>query len=279
MDYKDTIDKVLSWYNKGIEIQQTELDILNKRTIIDYKNDMTRRLNGDISHLNLDIENPISFPIVRKVLKSYISKVASNPVEMVVKSYNVNSGIYNKNVADSIKTLLEWANATSNQKKAFTLKAFQVAAEGTVVEFEGFHDVRVKRKVFDSIDDKGKVITKDEEHILERGCYTSIRNLEDILISNPFEEDIQKQAWIIDREIVEYEVAKKYYLIFLFQIIVKRQLKIISRKSINESSSLCERLTAKDKARLRLLLTHVFSALHCVTFWKYTVKSVTPSGP
>lgn len=208
---QETRDKILTFYNKGLEVQNTDYKFFSNKNLVEYKNDMTRRLNGDISHLNLDMENPTSFPIVRKILKSYISKVASNPVEMVVKSYNVNSGIYNKNVADSIKTLLEWANATSNQKKQFTLKAFQVAAEGTVIEFEGFHDVRVKRKVFDSIDDKGKVITKDEEHILERGCYTSIRNLEDILISNPFEEDIQKQAWIIDREIVEYEVAKKYY--------------------------------------------------------------------
>lgn len=211
MDYKDTIDKVLSWYNKGIEIQQTELDILGKRTIIDYKNDMTRRLNGDISHLNLDIENPISFPIVRKVVKSYVSKVANNPVEMVVKSYNLENNIYNKNISNGIKTLLEWSNAQSNQKKAFTLKAFQLAAEGTVIEFEGFHDVRVKKKVFDHIDEKGQVQTKEQEHILERGCYTAIRPLEDILISNPIEEDIQKQSWIIDREKIEYEVAKKYY--------------------------------------------------------------------
>jgi hypothetical protein len=211
MDYKDTIDKVLSWYNKGIEIQQTELDILGKRTIIDYKDDMTRRLNGDISHLNLDIENPISFPIVRKVVKSYVSKVASNPVEMVVKSYNLENNIYNKNISNGIKTLLEWSNAQSNQKKAFTLKAFQLAAEGTVIEFEGFHDVRVKKKVFDHIDEKGQVQTKEQEHILERGCYTTIRPLEDILISNPIEEDIQKQSWIIDREKIEYEVAKKYY--------------------------------------------------------------------
>jgi hypothetical protein len=211
MDYKDTIDKVLSWYNKGIEIQQTKLDILGKRTIIDYKDDMTRRLNGDISHLNLDIENPISFPIVRKVVKSYVSKVASNPVEMVVKSYNLENNIYNKNISNGIKTLLEWSNAQSNQKKAFTLKAFQLAAEGTVIEFEGFHDVRVKKKVFDHIDEKGQVQTKEQEHILERGCYTTIRPLEDILISNPIEEDIQKQSWIIDREKIEYEVAKKYY--------------------------------------------------------------------
>lgn len=211
MDYKDTIDKVLSWYNRGIEIQQTDLDILGKRTIIDYKNDMTRRLNGDISHLNLDIENPVSFPIVRKVVKSYVSKVASNPVEMVVKSYNLENNIYNKNISNGIKTLLEWSNAQSNQKKAFTLKAFQLAAEGTVIEFEGFHDVRVKKKVFDHIDEKGQVQTKEQEHILERGCYTAIRPLEDILISNPIEEDIQKQSWIIDREKIEYEVAKKYY--------------------------------------------------------------------
>jgi hypothetical protein len=211
MDYKDTIDKVLSWYNRGIEIQQTDLDILGKRTIVDYKDDMTRRLNGDISHLNLDIENPISFPIVRKVVKSYVSKVASNPVEMVVKSYNLENNIYNKNISNGIKTLLEWSNAQSNQKKAFTLKAFQLAAEGTVIEFEGFHDVRVKKKVFDHIDEKGQVQTKEQEHILERGCYTAIRPLEDILISNPIEEDIQKQSWIIDREKIEYEVAKKYY--------------------------------------------------------------------
>jgi len=207
----DTRDKVLSWYNKGLEIQNTDYKLFGNRNLIDYKDDMTRRLNGDISHLNLDMENLVSFPIVRKILKSYISKVASNPVEMVVKSYNVNSGIYNKNIADAIKTLLEWSNATSNQKKAFTLKAFQVAAEGTVIEYEGFHDVRVKRKVFDHIDDKGNVVTVDKEHILERGCYTSIKNLEDILISNPFEEDIQKQSWIIERELMEYEVAKKYY--------------------------------------------------------------------
>lgn len=208
---QDTRDKVLSWYCRGLEIQNTDFKLFGNKNLIDYKDDMTRRLNGDISHLNLDIENPVSFPIVRKILKSYISKVASNPVEMVVKSYNIGSGIYNKKIADSIKTLLEWSNATSNQKKQFTLKAFQVAAEGTVIEYEGFHDVRVKRKVFDHIDDKGKVVTVDKEHILERGCYTSIKNLEDILISNPFEEDIQKQSWIIERELMEYEVAKKYY--------------------------------------------------------------------
>lgn len=208
---QETRDKILSWYNKGIGILNKSQKIFGDRTLIEYKDEMTRRLNGDIAHLNLDIENPVSFPIVRKILKSYVSKVASNPVEMVIKSFNITTGLYNKTIGDSIKTLLEWSNDRSNQKKIFTLKAFQLAAEGTVIEFEGFHDVRIKRKVFDSIDENGKVLTKEEEQVLERGCYTSLRPIEDILIPNPFEEDIQKQSWIIDREIMEYEVAKKYY--------------------------------------------------------------------
>ena len=208
---QDTRDKILSWYNKGIDILNEEKKVFGNRTLIEYKDEMTRRLNGDIAHLNLDIESPVSFPIVRKVLKSYVSKVASNPVEMVIKSFNITTGLYNKTVGDSIKTLLEWSNDRSNQKKIFTLKAFQLAAEGTVIEFEGFHDVRIKRKVFDSIDENGKVLTKEEEQVLERGCYTSLRPIEDILIPNPFEEDIQKQSWIIDREVMEFEVAKKYY--------------------------------------------------------------------
>jgi hypothetical protein len=208
---QDTKYKILSWYNKGISILNEEKKVFGDKNLIEYKDEMTRRLNGDIAHLNLDIENPVSFPIVRKVLKSYVSKVASNPVEMVIKSFNITTGLYNKTIGDSIKTLLEWSNDRSNQKKIFTLKAFQLAAEGTVVEFEGFHDVRIKRKVFDTIDEDGKVLTKDEEQVLERGCYTALRPIEDILIPNPFEEDIQKQSWIIDREQMEYEVAKKYY--------------------------------------------------------------------
>ena len=86
---QDTRDKILTWYSKGIAILNEEKKVFGDKTLIEYKNEMTRRLNGDINHLNLDIENPVSFPIVRKVLKSYVSKVASNPVEMVIKSFNI----------------------------------------------------------------------------------------------------------------------------------------------------------------------------------------------
>lgn len=204
--------KVLQKYNEGVKNLAHPFRILKNRSIVDYKNHMTARLNGDIEHLNLDVERPVVFHIARALTRSYLSKVAANPVEMTIKTYNILEDVYEPDLGDALRTMLEYSNEKANQKKAFFDKCFDATAEGTAIEFEGFRDVRRKKKIIDSFDPiTQEAITKEEEIILERGCYTSLRPLEDILIPNPYEEDIQKQSWLIDREIMEYELAKHYY--------------------------------------------------------------------
>lgn len=203
---------VLQRYNEGVQNLAHPFKILKNRSIVDYKNHMTARLNGDIEHLNLDVERPVVFHVARALTRSYLSKVAANPVEMTLKTYNTIEDVYEPDLGEGLRTMLAYSNDKSNQKKAFFDKCFDATAEGTAIEFEGFRDVRRKRKVIDSFDPiTQKAITKEEEIILERGCYSALRPLEDILIPNPYEEDIQKQSWIIDREIMEYALAEHYY--------------------------------------------------------------------
>ena len=212
LDEQKAKDKVYEAYRIGLQNLTTPFSILRNRSIVDYKDHMTARINGDISHLNLEVERPVVFNMARAATRSYLSKVAANPVKMKIKTYNILNDVYEPELGAGLQTMLDYSNDQSDHAKAFFDKSFDATVEGTAIEFEGFRDIRSKREVIDSFDPvTQEAITKEEERIIERGCFSMLRPLEDFLIANPFEEDLQKQAFIVDREIMDYESAEMAY--------------------------------------------------------------------
>lgn len=211
MEYEDTYHEVITKFHEGVRLKALKKDVLNGYSIHDYVKEMVKRANGDISHLNLKVENPISFPIIRKTARSYVSKISANKLKMKIQSYNVFNSLYENEIGKAIEDLVEWSHDTSDQKKAFQKKALQATLEGTCIELEGFRDVRQNRKVVDEVKDMNDIKTKEVEEIIERGCFTQIRPLHSILIPDMHEPDIQRQKWIIDIEIMTHDMAKIYY--------------------------------------------------------------------
>lgn len=213
----DRAVEIFQMYELGRQVQKTQFDWLDNKNILTYRDEMVKRANGDVHHLNFNVETPVSFPIIARIAQSYVSKIAGNPVEMTVKSFkeskNYKGEVYQRQLSQALKAMLEWSQNTpnGNHQKEFQKKAYQTTIEGTCIEWEGFVDVRANRKIVDYKSDINNPKAEEKETVIDRGCRTKVRPLRNILIPNPYEEDIQKQSWIMDIEEIEYDIFKINY--------------------------------------------------------------------
>lgn len=198
--------ELLSKYQDGLKVLHMSHEQLGHRSVVDYRKEMVSKVNGDISHLNLNVDMPVSFGVNRKLIRSYVSKTAYNPVEMKIDAINKKNDIYEHDFAQVLDMLYQSSYRTSGGKYVFRAKAFQTAVEGTCFEYEGYTNVSVKRQVPDHIDSNNKIQYKEREIVIEKGCYTELRGLLDVVFPNPYENDIQKQPWIIDQKIFDKQI-------------------------------------------------------------------------
>lgn len=115
-------------------------------------------------------------------------------------------------LADIFGDLNKYSLDQENGEARFMEAALEATVKGTVIVYEGYRRDHQKVKVpvdFDA--ETGEIKTKDETRIIFDDCFQAVRPLEDFFISNPYQPDIQRQPFIIDRDITTDGEAKGQY--------------------------------------------------------------------
>src|SRR3990167_6702529 len=208
---ESTQEIVLKRLIKGRTILNRSYPQLNGRNIVGAIDDWTKRFNGYIPAASplLDSDQSRMFlNFTRNEVTHYLSNTALNRPKTKVKAVNKRTGSTDPKFSEVCNDLLDFSANEENGDARFLEDSLQVTTEGTIIDYEGYaRDVQKMKtpQFFDA--ETGKIKIKEENRVVYDNCFQRIVPVEDFLIANPYQPDVQKQPWVIWREVTTYDEA------------------------------------------------------------------------
>ena len=206
---------VMEDYIKGNNIIQKSYNYLNHRSILDCIDEWTKRWNGyipDASVYQDTTESQIFLQYTRQAIIAYLVKVAMNLAKPRIIAVNKKNNIESKTFAQFLKDANEYSLNAENGDSKFFASALETAIKGTCITYEGYMRQEQEMETPVKFDQTtGTIKTKKETRVIYDDCYQKIVPLEDFLIANPYEPDIQKQPFVLVRQITTYTEAKSEF--------------------------------------------------------------------
>jgi hypothetical protein len=214
-DEQEALHKVLKDFTKGRSVTQKTYNYFNGRALTDVIDDWTERWNGYIqplSTLDEQEQSNIYLNITRNIIIGYLSKVALSQAKVKIVAVNKTTGMVNKKLSEVLEDLNAYSNNEENQPARYLEAAMECAVKGTVISYEGYKRSEVDCSTPDKFNSNtGKITSKKEKRVLFDNCYQQVIPLEDFFIANPYEPDIQKQPWVIWRQITTFSEFKQEF--------------------------------------------------------------------
>lgn len=208
---KDAINKVAKDFISARLIIFRSYNQFNDRSLYDMIDDSTKRWNGYIPPDDTLSGNPnsnIFLNFTRNVIIGYLAKVAMQLPETKITAVNKATGIINKRLADVLTDLNHYSLNEENGPARLLDVALETTVKGTAIVYEGYLKNEQKTKIPVSWDEMtGKIKYKEGKRVLYDNCYQKLVPLEDFYIANPYEPDMQKQPYVIWRQITSYQEA------------------------------------------------------------------------
>ena len=210
----EALEEVSKDFTKGRSVINKSYNQFNGRQLYDCIDDWTMRWNGFLTSNN-DGMNPTSnifLNFTRNAMIAWLAKVASDTPKAKILATNKKSGTAGKKIADIYKDIVESSERAENYHKKFMQLALETASKGTGIMYEGYlRDVQ-EREIPDGFDmETGEGKFKKEKVVVYDDCYAEIVPIEDFYIANPYQEDVQKQPFIIWKKTTTYEEAKSEF--------------------------------------------------------------------
>jgi len=206
---------VLKDYTKGRTINNKSYAQFNGRNLYDCIDDWTKRWNGYIPEGDplLDkTQSRMFLNFTRNVLISYLSKTALKAPEPKIIAINKKTGIEDKQFADILKDLNKYSLNEENGDARFLESAIEASVKGTVIKYEGYTRTEQTVDVPTKFDPTtGEIKYKREKRVTFDNCFQKIVPVEDFYIPNPYQIDVQKQPFVVWREITSYQEASLEY--------------------------------------------------------------------
>lgn len=211
-DQDITLSLLQKYYDARLTSQRSYPQF-NSRSLYDAIDDWTLRFNGYISGgyiLDEPGETDMYLNFTRNTVISYLSKVALQRPDVKITAVNKKSGLLDRKFADVLQDLNRYSLNEENGDARFLEAAFECVVKGTVVVYEGYRKETQKGKVPKKFNaETGKVATEKVDRIIFDNCFQKVVPLEDFFIANPYQPDVQKQPWLIWRELTTYDEAKR----------------------------------------------------------------------
>ena len=208
-------DQIFKDFITGRNVIQKSYNQFNGRSLYDVIDDWTKRWNGYLSLPDVIDDNPqsrIFLNFTRNAIISWLAKVAMDTPKANIIATNRKSGTNNKRIADIYKDMLKFSRNAENYQAKFLAAALEVITKGTCVVYEGYEKSVQKVKTPNGFDiETGKGKFKEEKRTIYDDCFQQIVPIEDFYIANPYQPDVQKQPYVIWREITTYEEGKEEY--------------------------------------------------------------------
>jgi hypothetical protein len=211
----DSFKLLMEDYIKGRNIIQKSYNQFNNRTLYDCIDDWQKRWNGYVVLPDIVDTNPSSrifLNFTRNAIISWISKVAMEVPRAKIEVVNKKSGMNNRRMAEIFESMLHYSENAENYPARFVEAALEICVKGTGIVYESYAKIEQEMKIPDGFDiETGKGKFKKEKRLVYDDCFQKIVPIEDFYIANPYQPDIQKQPFIIWREITTYEEFKSEY--------------------------------------------------------------------
>lgn len=208
-------NEVLTDYLTARTVSNKSYPQFNGRTLFECIDDWTKRWNGYVPPASVLIDRDqsrIFLNFTRNQIVSYLAKVALARVKAKIKAVNKKTGMMDEKMAEVFSDLNEYSLNEENGDARFMEAALECTTKGTVITYEGYRRQIEEMDVPEDFDaETGKIKTKKQERVVFDNCFQKVVPLEDFYVANPYEPDVQKQPFVIWREITTYEEARATY--------------------------------------------------------------------
>ena len=208
---QDVLDKFIS----ARRVINKSYNQFNGRSLYEAVDDWTMRWNGYIPEASplLDRDQSrIFLNFTRNQIISYLSKVALQRPKIKIKAVNKKTGASDYKFAEVLKDLNEYSLNEENGDARFLETALEVTTKGTAIVYEGYGRNTQETMTPVSFNvETGIGRFKKETRIVFDNCFQKLIPLEDFYIANPYQPDIQKQPYVIWKEVTTYKEAAKEF--------------------------------------------------------------------
>lgn len=204
-------NKVLQDFIVGRNVIQKSYNQFNGESLYDVIDDWTKRWNGYIPPASVLIDRDqsrIFLNFTRNQVIRYLSKMAMQRPKIKIKAVNKKTSMIDQHFSDLLVDLNTFSLDAENGDLRFLEASLECTVKGTAVVYEGYKKEEQKLDVpikFDAV--TGKVQTQEEKVTIYDDCYQQLVPLEDFYIANPYQPDVQKQPFVMWRQITTYEEA------------------------------------------------------------------------
>lgn len=187
----------------------------NERNLYDTIDDWTKRWNGYVPPQDalLDMDQSRMFlNFTRNQIISYLAKIGLQRPSAHIKAVNKKSGVPDKKLSEVLEDLNRYSLDAENGEARFLDAALECVTKGTVIVYEGYRREEQEMQTpleFDAV--TGEIKTKKEKKIIYDDCFQQVVPLEDFYIANPYEPDVQKQPFVIWRQITAHSTASSTF--------------------------------------------------------------------
>lgn len=202
---------VMEDYGVGNKIMNTPYQEFDGRSVIDELNDGLKRFNLYKPPRSNDPDVSWRAQTIRPVLRNKLVSIAGHMVTPVgvpsFYAYDL-AGEENKDAALVAKTLMEWSVDNTGYPKTFMMGIIQALATPAVILESGYVESwRIMREILSS----GEIVSKEVLDEVLSGLKTSIVPVDELLISNVYEDEVQKQDFLIRNRKIQWHEAKAKY--------------------------------------------------------------------
>lgn len=184
---------------------------LGDRTVTQTLFDSRRAFNSDMPPRSDDPDMSWRAqtyrPITRARLISIAAHVTANLLYPSTFAQNSNDK-EDRAAAEVAKTLIEWTIENSDYERQFVNAVLSALVAPAMIMEVGF--AKVMRKIRKKLDD-GTISIKEAVDEVYSGFYTEIVPVDELLIANPWENDIQKQQFVARVKKISYGEARALF--------------------------------------------------------------------
>jgi hypothetical protein len=215
IEESEASNKVVTDFLVAKEVSNKSYTQFNGRTLYEAIDDWSKRWNGFIPEASplLDKDQSrIFLNFTRNQTISYLSKVALQKPKIKIKAVNKKSGSTDLKFAEALQDLNEYSLNEENGDARFLETSLEATIKGTAIVYEGYaKNTQITRIPVSFDTERGMGKFKKETRTVFDNCFQKIIPTEDFYIANPYQPDVQKQPFIVWKEVTTHEEASREF--------------------------------------------------------------------
>jgi hypothetical protein len=208
---KERIKDIQEQMSIADEIRNTTFREFNNRTLLQYQDDCQKAFNNYVPPASSNEDeawraNTIR-PVSRNKVISIAAHITSGIMEPIVEAQN-EKAVSDRDAAMVMKDLMDFVLSTAQYPRKFVFGVISALVNPAVIF--NLEYLEVIRK-FKEIQEDGTWKEKEMLDEVFSGFNVGLTPVEELFIGDAYENDIQKQPFLIRRKIIDYNYAKIKY--------------------------------------------------------------------